>query len=165
VGTASDQSVVAFVDLTNRHLENLHRAQSDACYHFLFPQEAGVGVAAFSGYSDRKVRDEMVHAIGDVVHSAVHSPQPLPDPATAESLLDPILVRLRDEYGSDLLLFKQKPLNTVGRQRVCTMTSSLYREVENLPQRHASLVLRYLLSNQKSATGAPGLSGAPSLTF
>jgi len=90
-----------------------------------------------------------------MVHSAVHTPQPLPDAVRAEALLAPIADRLRDEYGSDLVLFQQKPTDTAGRQKVCAIAISLYKDVESLPQSDASLLLRYLLFNQKSRSTAP----------
>jgi hypothetical protein len=147
IGTASDDSVVAFIDAVIRQVETLHNSHSDACYYFLFPQGQRAMPGIISSL-DQKSRDESLDTLGRIVHSAVHTPQPLPDVGRAEVLLAPLMGQLRDEFGNDLLLFQQKPTDTVGRQKVCAITVVLYKNVEALPQRDASLLLRYLLSDR-----------------
>jgi hypothetical protein len=151
VGTASDDSVVAFIDVVIRQVESLHSSHSDACYYFLFPHEQGATPGLISSW-DQKNRDESIVALGRIVHSAVHTPQPLPDARKAETLLVPVMDQLRNEFGNDLLLLQQKPTDTVGRQKVCAITVFLYRNVEALSQRDASLLLRYLLSDSNKST-------------
>jgi hypothetical protein len=146
VGTASDDSVVNFSDVVIRQVESLQNLHSDACYYFLFPHEQGATPVTIASL-DQKNRDESIDALGRILHSAVHTPQPLPDATKAEALLVPVMNQLRNEFGNDLLLLQQKPTDTVGRQRVCAITVSLYKNVEALPQRDASLLLRYLLSD------------------
>ena len=151
VGAASDESVNGFIDVTIRKTEELRITHLDACYYFLFPPENGG--PAVPAYFDQKSQDQMLDVMGRIVHSAVHAPQPLPDSTRAQLLLVPVLDRLRDDFGSDLSLLQQKPTDTTGRQKVCDMAISLYKNVEDLPPNDASLLLRYLLSDEKSHTG------------
>lgn len=151
-GTASDESVIALIDVVVRRVEALHSAHSDACYYYLFPNENGAPLP--SSYSDDKTNADSLAAMGSIVQSAVHSPQPPPDAAKAQTLLVPVFKRLRDAYGDDLRLLKQKPVDSAGRQRVCDISISLYRNVESLPNGDAGMVLRYLLSDQTSTTEA-----------
>lgn len=146
IGTASDDSVTAFADVVIREVESLRSPNSDACYYFLFPHEQGAPLGIANSLS-QKSRDESIDVLGRIVHSAVHSPQPLPDARKAEVLLLPVTRQLSSEFGNDLLLLQQKPIETVGRQKVCAITVSLYKRIEALPQRDASLVLRYLLTD------------------
>jgi hypothetical protein len=153
VGIASDQSVVDFIDVATRVVEELRRTHSDACYYFLFPHE--VGATPSVEYLNQKIVQQMLDAMGQVVHSAVHEPQPVPDAAKAQVLLVTVLGRLQKEYGNELLLLQQKPTDATGRQNVCNMTVSLYKNVEDLPKGDASLLLRYLLSNQETGKTVP----------
>jgi hypothetical protein len=146
IGTASDDSVIAFIDVVIRQVEALQNSHSDACYYFLFPHEQGATPVTIASL-DQRNRDESIEALGRIVHSAVHTPQPLPDAEKAEALLVPVIGQLKDEFGSDLLLFQQKPTDTVGRQKVCAITVSLYKKVEALSRPDASVLLRHLLSD------------------
>jgi hypothetical protein len=153
IGTASDDSVIAFIDVVVRQVEVLHNSHSDKCYYFLFPHEQGAPLGIANSL-DQKSRDESIEVLGRIVHSAVHTPQPLPDAGKAEVLLVPISGQLKDEFGTDLLLFEQKPTDTVGRQKVCAMTVFLYKNIEALPKRDAGLLLRYLLTNSGESKSA-----------
>lgn len=148
IGTASDDSVIALVDVIVRKVDELRLVHSDACYYLLFPHENGA--PPMSSYLDEKSAGEVIETMGRIVHSAVHAPQPLPDATKAEEFMVPVADRLRNEYGDDLLLLQKKPSDSLGRQKVCAITVSMYKDVEGLPRSNASLLLRYLLSNQAS---------------
>ncbi|SRR6266849_727767 len=150
IGTASDDSVIAFADVVIRQVEALRSSNSDACYYFLFPHEQGAPLGITNSLG-QKSRDESIDTLGRIVHSAVHTPQPLPDARKAETLLVPVMDQLTNQFGNDLLLLQQKPTDTVGRQKVCAITVFLYKNVEALPQRDASLLLRYLLSDSSES--------------
>src|SRR5215472_15356771 len=144
-GTASDESVIGYIDVAARKVEALHNAHSDACYYYLFPNENGAPPP--SSYADNKTTKDTLAAWYSIVQSAVHSPQSPPDAAKARTLLVPVCQRLRDAYGNDLRLFNKKPVDSVGRQKVCDISLSLNRDDESRPKNDAGLVLRYLLSD------------------
>lgn len=146
VGAASDDSVIAFVNLSIHQVEELRRLHSDACYYYLYPQEKVA--TPVTSYLDQKGIDESIDVLGRLLHSATHTPQALPDVAKAGALLAPVQTRLTIEYGNDLMLFRQKPTDTAGREKVCAMTVSLLKNAEALPREDASLLLRYLLSDK-----------------
>ena len=155
IGTASDESVIAFADLSIHEVEELHRSHSDACYDYLYPLDKGATPVA--SYIDKKSEDETLDVLSRIVHSAAHTPQPLPNAAKADALLAPVLSRLANEYGNDLMLIQRKPTAPAERERVCDITVSLFKNVKTLPREDASLVLRSLLSEQgtKSKTEPP----------
>lgn len=131
-------------------VEALHGAHSDACYYYLFPN----GTHPASSYSDDKRTEEVLAAMGSIVQSAVHDAKPPPDGAKARALLVPVVKPLRDVYGDDGRLLNHKPVDLGGRQKVCDIFISHYRNVERLPKGDAGIVLRYLLSAQTSTTEA-----------
>ena len=155
IGTASDESVIAFADLSIHEVEELHRSHSDACYDYLYPQDKGATPAA--SYIDEKSEDETLDVLSRIVHSAAHTPQPLPNAAKADALLAPVLNRLASDYGNDLMLIHQKPTAPAEREKVCDIVVSLFKNLKALPREDASLVLRNLLSEQgaKSKTEPP----------
>ena len=147
VATASDESVLGFVDAVIEQTESLQQVSPGDCYYYLFP---GPGAPALPHVND-VAKNQMLASMGRVVHSAVHSPQPPPDAAKAQALLLPITDQMKTDFGRDLVLMIQKPTDTDGRSKVCAMTIALYKGVRELPPGDSSLLLRYLLSAQKSS--------------
>jgi hypothetical protein len=160
INVGSDEAVATLVDVTIRRVEELHRAHSDACYYALFPLERGH--AAIFIDADETTGDESLEAMGRVVLSAIRSPQAPPDAAKAEALLAPVIVRLRADYGNDLLLGQQKPPDSAGRLKVCQIATALFRDVESLPRSDAGIVLRYVFANQWSQSNPEAQRRTPS---
>src|SRR5258706_3763538 len=63
IGTASDDSVIAFIDVVVRQVEALHNSHSDGCYFFLFPHEQGAPLGIVHSL-DQKSRDESIEVLG-----------------------------------------------------------------------------------------------------
>ena len=159
INVGSDEAVTAFVDVTIRRIEELHRANSDGCYYAIYPVESGN--PPISSYADERTNNESLEAMGRIVLSAVRTPQAPPDAAKAEALLASVMARLRANYGNDLLLVRQKPTDSAGRQKVCQMTTALFRDVECLPKNDAGIVLRYVFANQWSQSNPDAQRGTP----
>ena len=150
IGAASDESVLAFAAAFTRQLRILKSNDTDACYYFMFPapNQPSTPAARFS----KSDTDEMVSVMYRILHSSVHSPQPLPDEARSDALLQPILIKLQGEYGRKLSLLQQKPDDAEGRATVCTIAVSLYEDVESLKGPDASLLLRHLMAANDADT-------------
>jgi len=153
IGKASDESVIAFVDLFTKEIKELHDKRSDGCYYFMFPTEEGAPPA--SSYLNPKYNPLSLDVLGRVLHSSAHSPQAAPDSTRAEVLLQPVLVSMQTDYGDDLKLLVQKPTDSLGRQKVCAISLALYGKAGSLPRNDAALLLRYLLADQKEHPPAP----------
>jgi len=91
----------------------------------------------------------MLEVMGRIVHSATYTPQPLPDEAKSEALLNSLVGRLRADYAKDdFLLLQTKPTDAADREKVCLMTGSLYKRVLELPPDQSSALLRFLLAQK-----------------
>ena len=145
-GKASDDAIVSFVQNITHALDALHKSDPEACYAFLFPADGGK-VGAPANMSDEDQR-KLLAAMGEVIHTAVHSPQPLPNTENAQLLLTPIQAGLLKEFGDDLQLAQRKPSNARERERVCAIIDSLYSKIIALPKSDASTVLRTMLGGQ-----------------
>jgi hypothetical protein len=147
VPKASDQSVITFISLTTSELKELNGTDSDACYQFLFPQKfPSAGVAAQD--VDDTTKNRLLQAMADVVQSATHDPQPLPDRYESEALLKPISNELAQKYGTDIFLLQNTPKDQAERGKLCSLVSDLYERVLKLPPRQSSEVLRDMFSGQ-----------------
>jgi hypothetical protein len=144
---ASDDSVVAYANWMVRGLEELDRANPDACYAFLFPHKFGEPGLA-QKYMDVKTKEEVLDVLTDIVESAIKNPQLEPDRKKAEELLQPILATMAQKYGADVSLLQGTAHDSSERKKVCGMSSELFRQIASLPKAGASMTLRYLLSSK-----------------
>jgi hypothetical protein len=144
VPKASDESVITFISLIAAELKELNRTDPDACYQFLYPQkfQSPTGTPNMDNTRTNKV----LQAMADVVHSARHTPQPLPDRDESEALLKPISNELARKYGTDIFLLQNTPKDQSERGKLCSLVSDLYEQVLKLPPRQSSEVLRDMFS-------------------
>ena len=144
---ASDDSVLTYVNLMVVQLEELDRANPDACYAFMFPHkfgEPGLGVK----YLDAKSKEKDLDVLKEIIESATTNPQAKPDRRKSEELLEPILTTLVQKYGADVSLLQGTARNSTERKKVCEISSEMFRQIASLPKQDASMLLRYLLSSK-----------------
>jgi hypothetical protein len=137
--------VIAFVKVTTRELKELDRSNADSCYFFMYPQK---GTAPYATSMDNETGSKLLDAMGGVIHSATHNPQPPPDKQESAMLLQSVGGQLAQKYGADVQLLRGDPKDTTDRGKICTMAIDLYERILSLPPREASELLRYLLSPQ-----------------
>lgn len=142
---ASDESVLAFGRQMVASLEELGRANSDACYSFLFPHKFGDSELVKKNISLQS-GEKTLQVLQGIIVSAVKNPQPAPDEKKADELLQPILRNVIGTYGSDVKLFGGTAINGPERKKVCEMVTEFHREIQSLPPAEASTVLRSVFS-------------------
>jgi hypothetical protein len=142
---ASDESVVAFGSWMVASLEELHGANSDACYSFLFPHKFGEAELVKANMSAQS-GDKSLQVMQGIIVSALKNPQSAPDEKKVDELLQPIIRNLVGTYGSDLKLMSGTAMDGPERKKVCEMATEMYREILSLPPADASTVLRNMLS-------------------
>jgi hypothetical protein len=114
---ASDDSVIAFANVTIHDLDELDRTNGDACYGFLYPHKyARAGLAA--KYLGGKSREKDLDALFQIVETAVKQPQPEPSPEASNKLLEPIQTNLYQKYGKDLMLLQEVARDSAERKYV-----------------------------------------------
>jgi hypothetical protein len=144
---ASDDAILRYMRAIVKEMQELSGKNPELCYQFLFPQKYG-GADVTDHLMPETKREDLV-ALGEVIRTAVKEPQPLPDPAAAETLLKRTLSQFSRDHGEDTLLLKDPFAPGIDKGRACGLIASLYEEVLNLPERESSLVLRYMLSTRK----------------
>ena len=141
---ASDGAILRYMKAMVKEMEELAGKNPVLCYQFLFPQKYGA-VDVSQHLSPETQREDLV-ALEEVIRTAVQQPQPLPDPAAAETLLKSTLSQFSQVYGEDTLLLKDPFAPGIDKGKACSLIAALYQEVLKLPERESSLVLRYMLS-------------------
>jgi hypothetical protein len=147
IAKASDESVIAFVRWLLASLDELSRANSDACYSFLYPHKFGEAGLA-NKYLPPKSGEQSLKVLEAIILSAARTPQTLPDKRKADELMQPLITYLANKYGSDLKLVVGTAHDGRERKVVCEIDSELYKQILSLPSADASTVLRSLFSSK-----------------
>lgn len=143
---ASNEAVTAYVSVMLEELDQLARADHELCYAFLFPQ-ANAG-RMFGQHIDEATQRRDLEELAHVIGSARASPQLPPTSDQAEPLLERVVARLSEDFGSDVQLLHQAPHARSDWPKVCDVTRALYRQIASLPQEQSGVALRYLLGPQ-----------------
>lgn len=141
---ASDEAVVKSVTVTVEELKQLKAKSDDLCLKFLFP--AKYGSVNLREYVNKEMLSKDLDAMNDVMISGAKNPQPAPDPKVAEQLLEKIAPNLYKEYGDDLAIIDDPANYDSNKNAVCSINISIYEEALSLPPKEASIILRYLVS-------------------
>jgi hypothetical protein len=137
---SSDSATVGFARSVVAGLKDYAAHDPDDCYRYLFPLVAGPPKRR-SAITDQA----MIDAIRRVVVEGSRSSPARPSDANPEAL-EPVYDRLRARHGEHLALLQRAETPDVDRQKICQMTTDLYNEIIQLPEREAAGALRYLLA-------------------
>lgn len=144
---ASDDAILRYVNAMVKEMEELASKNPELCYQFLFPQK--YGAVDVTQHPSPETQRENLAALAEVIRTAVEEPQPLPDPAEAETLLKNTLNQFSQVHGEDTLLLKDPFAPGVDKGKACGLIAALYEKILQLPEKESSLVLRYMLSTKK----------------
>jgi hypothetical protein len=145
---ASDDAILRYMKAMVKEMEELAGKNPELCYQFLFPQK--YGAVDVTQHLTPETQREDLAALAEVIRTAVQQPQPLPDPAAAETLLKSTLSQFSQDHGEDTLFLKDPFAAGIDKGKACSLIAALYQEVLKLPERESSLVLRYMLSARSS---------------
>jgi hypothetical protein len=144
---ASDDAISRYVKAMVKEIEELAAKNPELCYQFLFPKK--YGAVDVTEHLTPETQREDLAALADVIRTAAEQPQPLPDPAAAETLLKRTLSQFSQEHGEDTLLLKDPFAPGIDQRKACDLIAALYETILKLPEKESSLVLRYMLSTKK----------------
>jgi hypothetical protein len=144
---ASDAAIVRYMKAMVKEMVELSGKNPELCYQFLFPRKYGA-VNVTEHLSPETQREDLA-ALAEVIRTAVEDPQSSPDPTPAETLLKEILSQFSLDHGEDTLLLKDPFAPGIDKAKACGLIAALYEKVLTLPEREASLVLRYMLSTKQ----------------
>jgi len=140
IGHASQDSLLALMHDMVARMRRLNESPGDACYRFLFPHVAGPPDVA--RYFDPAAQAHTLELMAAVIGSAAEHPVPLPEPASVQGKLAPIVDAIYAEFGSDAQMLANAEAPGVDRVKVCTITISLYERILALPPADSSALIR-----------------------
>lgn len=141
---ANDQALIMFATAFVQGLEYLQAKEPGSCYGFLFPERAA-GVNVFQSLP-KNLQDAMLTGMAQVVQSGASAAD---SEAKEESLelLSETVSKLTLKYGSENVKLLTNPeRQNVDRDKVCVMTTAVYKEVLKLPRHKGGMVLRAMFS-------------------
>ncbi len=141
---ASDQTLIGFVDTLVHQLTVLAKADGDACYRYLFPQQTG-GIR-MSEYFSAQQQAQDLNTIAKLVESAIETRAPIPTEAEVAEDLERIFAKLQAQHGERVLELQNPLAPDVDKAAVCALTISMYQTILDMPEINRGAVLRYLFS-------------------
>jgi hypothetical protein len=145
VPKASDESVVAYIDVTMRELDELYERGDETCHNFLFPPPGQA--LDVSQYVSKDLMKEDFEALARVIETSSTDPQDLPSEQEFTERLAPVFEAMQAEKGADMSVFANPQAPGVNKRKVCTVIRDLYDRILELPEEDASLVLRFMIAN------------------
>jgi len=140
---ATDDNVVAFMQVNMQQTAMVQKSSDDACFRFLFPGVKG-------GINSPKILPRDVTMRRMQVDAAMMRSAYCPDKHSvtdaereqARQDIQPIVRQLTKRYGSDLQLMSE-PHKAVGKEGlVCNQVQELWRNVLQLPPARAAGIIR-----------------------
>jgi hypothetical protein len=146
VPVASNDAVTAMAQLVVIETEAIGSKSADACYEFLYPRP-GRNTFVATDYLPREIQEHDLSTIATVIETGSASPQRIPTEEEISPLLKIVIDRLAKRYPiNDIAALADPGSPTVGHEKVCSMTTALYREVLTLPAKDKLLLLRFLFA-------------------
>jgi hypothetical protein len=100
-----------------------------------------------SDYVSNDIQDRDLSATAAVIETGGTNPQQIPTDKEVSPLLKNVVDRLTQKYSAaDLAVLADPSAPGIDHERVCRMTSALYREVLTLPAKAGARLLRFLFA-------------------
>lgn len=147
--SATDDNVVAFMQVNMQQTAMVQKSSDDACFRFLFPDVKGGINSTKILPKDVTMRRMQVDAA--MMRSAYGADKHNVTDAEREQArkdIQPIVQQLTKRYGSDLQLMSD-PHKAVGKEGlVCNQVQELWRNVLQLPPARAAGIIRLSVAQE-----------------
>lgn len=140
---ASDQAIVDYIRVVIDEMSELQMQGGDLCFKLLVPQ-AGGGVDGRKVFSE-EVRNRDLAAL-DLTIKTYDVNRSIPSEDQVIPLLEPIYLELFQLYGNDVLALENPVANSVNKDKVCSITKTLYSKILELDPDKSVGVFRWMLS-------------------
>jgi hypothetical protein len=130
-------------------IDQIGAKSADRCVEFLYP-DPGTPATDISSFITPEVIRYDSSATVSVIESGAATPQAIPTKEAVSSALGRAVRQLVEKFGGEDVAALSKP-KTLDHDRLCVMTSALYKNVLSLPPSEAGPVLRFLYSGHNGA--------------
>ncbi|WP_417442047.1 hypothetical protein [Idiomarina sp.] len=138
---ASDEAILAYMNVMVSSMEELQRQGLGLCYRFLFPQVEG-GVDGRKVFSQETQKKDLL-ALDKIIKTS-DSKKKIPSDSDVMPYLGPILAGIYTKFGDDISMIKNPTAKNVDKGKVCIMTMEIYKNILALPPEQAANALRWM---------------------
>jgi hypothetical protein len=146
---ASDAAVISFTQVITLEIDQIGAKNADRCVDFLYPGPGKPAVDISSFVTPEVIRADGTATVS-VIESGSATPQPIPTKEAVSAALGRAVRQLVEKFGSEDVAALSKPAS-ISHDHLCTMVSSLYKNVLSLPTTESGPVLRFLYSEHNGA--------------
>jgi hypothetical protein len=142
---ADDQAVVTYAKFYLDYLETINSRNSMDCFYSVFSKEGKAGNSMISVLGESDSLPKLNELQASIVASALRKPQAVPDPKVAQPLVSKIATSIDVAHQRFFVRLNSKGLRREDQEIGCRAQLAFYQNILALPQKEASLVLRFLL--------------------
>ncbi len=140
---ASDEAIINYIGVLVDEMDELQDQGGNLCFRLLFPQAGGRvdGSKIFS----KEVQRRDLEAL-DLTIKTYDANRQIPSEEEVMPFLEPIYAKLYEIYGNDILALENPIANNVDKDKVCSITKTLYSSILKLDAKKSVGALRWMLS-------------------
>lgn len=138
---ASDEAILTYMSVMITEMDELHKQGKGLCYKLLFPHVAG-GIDARKVFSQETQKKDL-KALDEIIKTS-NTKKVIPSESTVMPSLEPIFVSLYSKFGDDFSMIENPTAKNVDKDKVCSITMDLYKEILALPPEQAASALRWM---------------------
>jgi hypothetical protein len=140
---ASDEAILTYMSVMITEMNELQKQGKGLCYKLLFPQ-AGGGIDGRKVFSQETQKKDLM-ALNEIIKTS-NTKKAIPSESVVMPSLEPIFVSLYSKFGDDVSMIQNPTATNVDKDKVCSITMDLYKEILALPPKQAASVLRWMFS-------------------
>lgn len=144
VNRRSDADVRRFVFSSSDTLKTLHARDDYSCFHFI--RQEGLTINDLSTMFGKEFMSEQSKYVIDLYSGKEFISEPISE-AKFEEYFSPVVVKLYDRFGDDILLLDQPNIPDSKKSVFCESSIALYDEILALPVNQGTPILRYMLAS------------------
>jgi len=141
---ASDEAVIAFVNVFLDQMEFLYGLDASLCYWYLYESDSVPPNSPFT-FPD-EIREREIEAGAMVINSAASGLYYPPTEEEIESIQHQILTGLIQQFPENISLLGGTDISEADKGPACEVAYAMYFDIRELPKKDAASYLRYLMS-------------------
>ncbi|PJE78253.1 hypothetical protein CI610_02815 [invertebrate metagenome] len=138
---ASDEAILTYMSVMVTEMDELHKQGKGLCYKLLLPQIEG-GIDGRKVFSKETQKKDLM-ALDEIIKTS-NTKKTIPSESAVMPSLEPIFVSLYSKFGDDVAMIENPTATNVDKDKVCSITMDLYKEILALPPEQAASALRWM---------------------
>lgn len=139
---ASEEAILTYMGVMVAEMGELQRQGEGLCFKLLFPQVGG-GLDGRKVFSQETQKKDLL-ALDEIIKTS-NTKKVIPSESEVMPSLEPIFASLYTKFGEDVSMIQNPTATNVDKDKVCSITMELYKQILDLPPEQAASALRWML--------------------